>query len=165
MKFRKLRIAWSTVCGAVCLLLIALSARSFERCEVISMRTTNSEVTLGSNDCTLYAIRTLPLLLPAKLGVAAPTVTPAGWTHTSSKATATLKQVQFDLTPGRELIKLPDWLLLVVSIAATGAPWLGSRFSLRTLLIATTMVAVVLGLAVYPASHKPAAQRTTPYRD
>jgi hypothetical protein len=153
MKFRKLRIAWSTVYGTVCLLLIALSARSFERSDVISMRTNSSEVTLGSNDCTLYAIRTLPLLLPAKLGVAAPTVTAGGWTHTSSKATATLKQDQFDLTPGRELIKVPNWLILIVGIAATGAPWLGSRFSLRTVLIATTLVAMVLGLVVYSASH------------
>jgi hypothetical protein len=33
------------------------------------------------------------------------------------------------------------------------APWLPWRFSLRTLLIATTLVAVMLGIAVYVASR------------
>jgi hypothetical protein len=40
---------------------------------------------------------------------------------------------------------------LVAMFAAL--PWLRWRFSLRTLLIATTLIAVVLGLVVYAASN------------
>jgi hypothetical protein len=41
------------------------------------------------------------------------------------------------------------WLLELVSILAAIAPWVRWRFSLRTLLIATTLVAVVLGAIVW----------------
>jgi len=41
-------------------------------------------------------------------------------------------------------------VLFVISLAAV--PWLPVRFSLRTLLIATTLTAVVLGLMVWSAS-------------
>lgn len=45
----------------------------------------------------------------------------------------------------------PDWFLIGVAIALSAAPWLrwSNRFSLRTLLITTTLVAVVLGLIVW----------------
>jgi hypothetical protein len=45
---------------------------------------------------------------------------------------------------------LPFWLLTITTAATSVAPWLrwSKRFSLRTLLIATTLVAVVLGLVI-----------------
>jgi hypothetical protein len=45
--------------------------------------------------------------------------------------------------------RLPIWWLAGGAIAAVVVPWLRWRFSLRTLLIATTLVALVLGLIVY----------------
>jgi hypothetical protein len=51
---------------------------------------------------------------------------------------------------GRQL-QLPHWLILpvfVVGAATSVFPLIRWRFSLRTLLIATTLVAVVLGLVV-----------------
>jgi hypothetical protein len=50
---------------------------------------------------------------------------------------------------GSILVCIPDWLLIFISIAFAAAPWIRWRFSLRTLLIATTLVAVVLGLVVW----------------
>ena len=44
-------------------------------------------------------------------------------------------------------IVMPYWLLLFFTLAVAAAPRI-RRFSLRTLLIATTLVAVVLGLIV-----------------
>jgi hypothetical protein len=46
---------------------------------------------------------------------------------------------------------VPFWLLVLPLITLAVAPWLRWRFTLRTLLIATTLVAVVLGLAAYAA--------------
>ena len=44
----------------------------------------------------------------------------------------------------------PHWLMIVLAVVAAPVPWLlSNRFSLRTMLIATTAVAVVLGVAVY----------------
>ena len=52
---------------------------------------------------------------------------------------------------GRRAVLIPHWfpLLLVAILAA--APWMSwpKRFTLRTLLIATTLVAVVLGVIVW----------------
>jgi hypothetical protein len=46
-------------------------------------------------------------------------------------------------------LMFPHWIVVIVSGAVAIMPWLRWRFSLRTLLIATTVVAVVLGLIVY----------------
>jgi hypothetical protein len=45
------------------------------------------------------------------------------------------------------------WSLVLGSVACSATPWVSlKRFSLRTLLIATTAVAVVLGVVVWAAS-------------
>ena len=51
----------------------------------------------------------------------------------------------------REFIfAVPHWLVSLVLFLVALAPWLSvRRFSLRTLLIATTFIAVVLGLVVW----------------
>jgi hypothetical protein len=46
-------------------------------------------------------------------------------------------------------IRVPFWLMAIVTSVLAAAPWVPSRFSLRTLLIATTLVAVLLGLIVW----------------
>jgi hypothetical protein len=46
----------------------------------------------------------------------------------------------------------PHWFLILLALGVAAIPWLpwwSKRFSLRTLLIAITLVAVVLGLIVY----------------
>jgi hypothetical protein len=52
---------------------------------------------------------------------------------------------------GSKAILIPYWFLLVIGGTCTAVPWIrwSSRFSLRTLLIATTLVAVLLGMFVY----------------
>jgi len=45
-------------------------------------------------------------------------------------------------------IRLPHWFLVLLTSTLATLPWLRSRFSVRTLLIATTLVAVVLGVVV-----------------
>jgi hypothetical protein len=50
------------------------------------------------------------------------------------------------------LLYLPYWFLVGASVAMATASWLTWRFSLRTLLIATTLVTVLLGLVVWAAN-------------
>jgi hypothetical protein len=49
------------------------------------------------------------------------------------------------------LAVVPHWFVVVLSVSIATAPWLSysGHFSLRTLLIATTLIAIVLGLAVW----------------
>jgi hypothetical protein len=48
-------------------------------------------------------------------------------------------------------VQLPHWFLVVLTAAFTVIRWMKWRFSLRTLLIATTLVAVALGAIVLAA--------------
>jgi hypothetical protein len=72
----------------------------------------------------------------------------------ASKSAAT-RQTSYTGFPGfvRSMrfsaVSLPYWLLVVISSSATVLPIRVRRFSLRTMLIGTTLVAVVLGLAVW----------------
>jgi hypothetical protein len=53
------------------------------------------------------------------------------------------------------LARIPDgvwlWPMFTVCCVMIIGPWLPSRFTTRTLLIATTLLAVVLGMEVYVA--------------
>jgi hypothetical protein len=53
------------------------------------------------------------------------------------------------LSPFRIVVSLPFCVLVPIFAMLAATPWFRLRFSLRTLLIATTLVAVVLGLIVY----------------
>jgi hypothetical protein len=48
--------------------------------------------------------------------------------------------------PGDLALRFPYWFPVVITMALAAAPWLPWRFSLRTLLIATTLVAMGLGV-------------------
>ncbi|MGE3241377.1 MAG: hypothetical protein AB7G28_07850 [Pirellulales bacterium] len=53
-----------------------------------------------------------------------------------------------------DVLILPHWFMVAVTTTISAIavqPWLRSRFSLRTLLITTTLLAVVLGLGVWLA--------------
>jgi hypothetical protein len=48
---------------------------------------------------------------------------------------------------------LPDWFLVLMFAGLAGLPWARRSFSLRTLLIVTTVVAIACAMATY--SHLP----------
>jgi hypothetical protein len=59
--------------------------------------------------------------------------------------------VEFPLSRKGLYFAMPYWLLLAVFSILAIVPWFRYRFSLRTLLVAMTLVAVVLGFIVYAA--------------
>jgi hypothetical protein len=54
----------------------------------------------------------------------------------------------WDSSPGSFYGIIPIWFLITLSAALAVAPWMRWRFNLRTLLIATTLIAFVLGAVV-----------------
>ncbi len=149
MKHRKLRIAWSVACGIAAVLLVALWVRSCWTVDKVNVPLLNSwNVMIGS----------LPGVCGGELykryGVG------FGWgTETSDEARRHIPQSESSLSSGiwgrfayvyerGPGVILPDWFLIGVAVVLSGAPWLRwtNRFSRRTLLIATTLVAVGLGL-------------------
>jgi hypothetical protein len=132
------------VCGVLCLLLIALWVRSYRWCDVAVMPLSRSHcISLASKDgdigCALYP---------------------------TSKAEWKIYSVEMDEIRIRTgwnpqgfywswklgpMVQVRHWFAVCVVAAIGSLSWIRLRFSLRTLLIATTLVAIVLGLIVYAA--------------
>ena len=139
MKYRKLRIAWSVVCGMFCLLLIVLWVRSFYRYdEVLVTVSDNIGVWLES--------------MPGQMNVSRLSAVGGIWILRSTSIEEEWEfppHVGLTVKDGRVWIPhwFPAWLLAMFATL----PWmrqLSWRFSLRTLLIAMTLVAAGLGLIV-----------------
>ncbi len=150
MKHRKLRIAWSVAWGLVAVLLIVLWVRSYGREGILFERDGSVHFRLQSSNGVLSLLYYRPDYYFNTT------------THGFSSRTGLLVErmpqwlssrgINLELSAGTFLTYLPyGYLLPFVSIIATffWIPWPSSRFSLRTLLIATTLVAVMLGLIVW----------------
>jgi hypothetical protein len=152
MRFCKLRIGWSVLCGLACILLIAVWVRSYWTTTYIA--TWYGQLSLQPGAAELAIMDT------SEAGVPVGTVI-----HVSSEAWIEDFQEQvrtYGMTVRgdhwsrvwgtfnfQRYCILPYWFLTVIFAVLSGAPWLRRQFSVRTLLIATTLVALVLGLVVY----------------
>jgi hypothetical protein len=139
MKYRKLRIAWSVACGVLCLLLIALWVRSHWRYDKVWWRDSSKTCcSLESNTGLLYVER-LPILntnAPSRGASSGP----------AYYSRSIFGNFLFDTSPNGTYLLCPHWTLVVVALAATVAPWIHWRFSVRTLLIGMTVVAVAVAM-------------------
>ncbi len=140
IRFRKLRIAWSVAWGLAAVLLIVLLVRSYRAGD--STRADGDYVSYEDSRMYLYTIDSTK-----------------GNIHLSLCASKPPWQIRFDHTKhfgfglsswdASTTISFPYWFPVLISTAFAALPWLPWRFSLRTLLIATTLVAVVLGAIVW----------------
>ena len=144
MKYRKLRIAWSVAWAVVTVLLCLMWVRSYWIWDLIDNGVRPSRGGMSS--------------VAGRIGgsIAAD---PAWRTSLSAyKWYATPRQPSqrgyrwlpsFERNKYRIGMGFPYWSLVVFSVTLASTPWLRWRFSLRTLLIATTLVAVLLGISVW----------------
>jgi hypothetical protein len=164
MRFRKLRIAWSVVCGIACVLIVALWVRSYRALDSCQ------GPTHGIHVVNIQSFKGHVFVFEGTMGQRLtnalsryPDISDTGWTV----STASIKQFKLNrelnhavLAEGGTMILLPlrpvaiihQWSLVFICFAFAAAPWtrqFSSRFSLRTLLIATTLIAMVLGLIVW----------------
>jgi hypothetical protein len=152
MRFRKLRIAWSAVCGILCLLLIVLWVRSFYRYALIEGPLAPGRALCASSipgrfDLTIYKNQ--------RIQHHAWTVASFEYYHELIVAIPEYAGLGFGLHSDRNSwgFYVPYWCPISVLVAVAAIPWLRTlRFSLRTLLIVTTLLAVALGVAVWAAS-------------
>ena len=147
---RYLRIVFSATCLIACVLLIVLWVRSYWWYDIYAFESSGNHTyvflvssadgvinTVGiPNDGALFHCSILADLSSApKTGVMSGVTT-------------------FELvsTGQRTDISFPHWFPIFLLALLAGIPWLpwwSNRFSLRTLLIATTLVALMLGLIVW----------------
>ena len=155
MKFRKLRIAFSATCSIACVLLIALWVRSYRRIDNCSghigepflvIRASRGELGIGSltSPSKTYPLWSITSDKPDGKRLWSPVLEdrpPLSWVGIRYQ----------QLSPVIALFTVRYWLPVLITAIFAYAPWIGraTRFSLRALLIATTLVAVVLGIIVW----------------
>jgi hypothetical protein len=145
-RFRKLRTVWSVFWGLACAALIVLWVRSYWRHDDISYDSTWKAVVVESEagriDFTYLAF-------------VEPSHGYPGWGFESWAAPpidTDNPTPRFQIDWEDKHLIFPHWLSVVSFATLTILPWFSWHFRLRTLLIAITLVAAMLGLAVW-ASH------------
>jgi len=149
-----LRILWTVSCGLACVLLIALWVRSYWWCDIVYYRKASRALFLVRSDQGAVSYGNWSVRLGTMQDLPAVGWTRRQWPHREGTKVASYPLFNrvfrwFDRTVfGHEI---PNWFLLLLVGAAVGVPWIpwSPHFSLRTLLIATTLIAAVLGFAVY----------------
>jgi hypothetical protein len=140
---RLLRFAFSTLYGIVCLLLIVLWVRSYWTLDFVRVRPAGARqiYVLSGRGVIAFGINNDPY---------------SPWWEYSSHAGEWIAPspaipshgFSFFRFPLGFFASAPCWSFLLLISAIGALPWVKFGFSLRTLLIATTIVAVVLGLGV-----------------
>ena len=150
MKFRKLRIAWSVGWGIACVLLVVLWVRSYIQSKgaVIGDRVTH--IDSNRRMVSVWSRNGVVTFSVANQG----TGYRNGWEILFVQDSYLgFGSVSNGLTYS---LQLPHYFPVVLFGIIAASPWLPLirwRFSLRTLLIATTIIAVVLGLIVRLNHH------------
>jgi hypothetical protein len=136
MRFRKLRIAWSVFWGLVSVLLMVLWVRSYWWSDSIWTSHVGMSSTTGVGQ---VAVRSMPTNY---LG--------PQWTSFPAKDSIFISP-RFAFRPGANLsyVNVPYWFVMLIGLILAAAPWRPRRFTLRTLLTATTLVAVVAALIAW----------------
>jgi hypothetical protein len=145
MTFRKLRIAWSVIWSLAAVLLIVLWVRSYWWLDGFTVPVSASSAVVAGTLPGVIAVGVRHV--PEKFRIEHRLI--SEWRTMHSGPSQLWGGTM--LTQSTSAIYIPCWPLALVTVILAGVPWrktFGRRFSLRTLLIVTTLVAVVLGLIV-----------------
>jgi hypothetical protein len=150
MKFRKLRIAWSVGWGLVAVLLCALWVRSYTTVDFfLQNKASPFRITASSHSGRIV------IWIGESRGAlnAAWSSMPIERVKTLSSATLWFTVYSRKSASGSGIdrvgVQSPHWFAAMLFITLGSLPWIHLRYSLRTLLIATTLVALLLGLFVW----------------
>jgi hypothetical protein len=132
MNYRKLRIMWSVWWGMVAVLLCVLWLKSYSRVKMLDVSEYRFVAHHGK------------VVLGTSAGAA-----DANTDYYNVDFYDELRNPQSWFINVNRPIKLRLWLIATVCTAMTALPWIRYRFSLRTLLIATTLIALGLGAVVW----------------
>jgi hypothetical protein len=141
---RGVRIAWSVVWGILCVLLIVLWVRSYSRLNSTSL------VPLMSMHGEVWAISVDTDKLPPEDRESTAKRLKLEWEAFKKSSIIPISKIHIQGgTKNRSRDIVVHLVPIALSASLVAAPWLCTRFSLRTLLFVTTLIAVVLGLVVY----------------
>jgi hypothetical protein len=163
VRFRKLRIAFSILCGVACLLLIALWVRSYLVCDIAYFRAVGKrEYQIASlHGFIQFSTQNLRGKSISFIGLPERSFNretldgsdrPTRLFYKSGVKVCVFPKFFFSSNPTFGMkFDFPIWFAAILTVVFAAVPWIrwSNQFSVRALLIVTTLVAVVLGLAVY----------------
>jgi hypothetical protein len=148
---RRLRIAVTAFFAVMAMAIVVLWVRSYYRSDILRhLDKSNHVIGIGSEKGMVYLWpgHTVPPI-PATGGL-------RGWALSSGiianrQGVSQWGRFQWTDSAGITMISVPYWFIAPLAVAAAILPWI-RQFSLRAMLIATTVLAVVLGAAVLASS-------------
>jgi hypothetical protein len=151
MKHRKLRIAWSVAWGVVAVLVCVLWVRSYEGSErIFRISQKHILLSISSDKGTLTLTRSDQGLKHRRHSFVPPK--PQGWKYDRLERDPFEDDSKFSWRWDNSvwICGAPNWLFILACVLAGIFPWIRwpKSFSLRALLLATTLVAALLGLVV-----------------
>ena len=154
MRFRNLRIAFSVTCLIACVLLIALWVRSYWWVDAVAVPISSSD-NLGcwSVEGTVAAYHAThnPGFFKGRWIILRHHIVNRRVLDERPQVRSGYHgPIGFGVMQSR-IPYAPHWFLVFMVGMLAAAPWIRWRFSLRTLLIATTLIALVLGAIGYAA--------------
>jgi hypothetical protein len=154
--FLCLRIAFSAACLIACLLLIALWVRGYSSEDYVYFPLTSDRMITIHSTANRLTTSTYSLARVQNSPVWRSGVILKGWGRMKFPGQQSNPSPNRMFSAGTDFnsawIRVPYWFPLLPCVAAAAIPWLGHsrlRFSLRTLFVATTLAAIVLGLSVW----------------
>jgi hypothetical protein len=119
MKYRKLRIAWSVVCGVLCLLLIVLWVRSFSYHDIAALRIT------PQRSCTIDSVRgaliAVEIPVPMAWELFSRTIGPNELASIKSRW-----RVGYEPRIPGYYLTIPHWFAALLLAMIGVLPWIGS---------------------------------------
>jgi hypothetical protein len=148
MTFRKLRIAWSVAWGIVAVLLCVMWARSYWIESFCEWSSKSRNYGVHSHAGVVLPGRAMFFSVPFKFHWGE---RPARKWSSATSAPRPKIGMSIHVYDRSWLLMVSYGWFVIATVVAAGAPWTSfvPKFSLRALLIATTLVAVVLGLIVW----------------
>jgi hypothetical protein len=146
---RYFRIAFSATCGIACVLLVVLWVRSYWWQDVCSVSVPSSQrlVVMSMEGKLSFRINDSHINRFFSYKTYSVDVVFANLSRESGMSVEQLKKRPRDYS--RSFLVASHCVAVIGSAALAAFPWLRWRFSLRTLLIAMTLIAVVLGAVVW----------------
>ena len=151
MKYRNLRIAWSAVWGLVTVLLLVLWVWSYWRYGMIQCKSSNRAGSWGFLVCSVNGRLGGWFEFSSIAPRTWPSWNAGSWSlEEAHEGPATLRDLTHFYFNARSFA-IPYWFLFLAAGALSFPSAVSQlyRFSLRTLLITTTLIAIVLGRVVW----------------
>jgi hypothetical protein len=140
---RTLRIAWTTVVGVFSVLLTVLWMRSYSRLDWLRINQPAKSVASLNGRLRFNDVYNLNASPPRRAGSVI-----ARRIATSDKNISLWTADRDTLVATGVGLSIPHWSIVLAAAILTALPWTPVRFSLRSILIAMTLLAALLGVAV-----------------